>query len=81
MGGCGHIGLPLGVLLALRTQGKVSLYDTNKKNINLINKGVYPYVEENGEKFLKIALSKKSGFIGYINNEIYKKDLDYNFYC
>lgn len=26
-------------------------------------------------------LTKKSGFIGYINNEIYKKDLDYNFYC
>lgn len=59
VGGCGHIGLPLGVLLALRTQGKVSLYDTNKKNINLINKGVYPYVEENGEKFLKLAISKK----------------------
>lgn len=52
VGGCGHVGLPLG--LALADQGKkVALYDINKKNIDLVNKGIMPFKEEGAETLLK----------------------------
>jgi UDP-N-acetyl-D-mannosaminuronic acid dehydrogenase len=55
IGGCGHIGLPLGVALA-NTGLKVVLLDTNEKAIENINSGIFPFKEENGSEELLKAL-------------------------
>tara|TARA_B100000989_G_scaffold191181_1_gene144012 strand:- start:3 stop:1172 length:1170 start_codon:yes stop_codon:yes gene_type:complete len=52
IGGAGHIGLPLGLLLANKKK-KVILYDKNKINLNLIEKSKLPFMEKNGLKLLK----------------------------
>ena len=52
IGGGGHIGLPLSVLLF--NQGyKVNLVDINKQNLLLIKKGKAPFYEKDIEKHLK----------------------------
>ena len=52
VGGAGHIGLPLGILLANKKK-KVILYDKDKKNINKINNCRMPFMEEGGLRLLK----------------------------
>ncbi len=52
VGGAGHIGLPLGLLLKSKNK-RVVLYDKNIKNINKINSGIMPFVEKGAEKLLK----------------------------
>ena len=52
IGGAGHVGAPLG--LALGSKGyNVILIDKNKENINKINQGVMPFIEEGCPKLLK----------------------------
>jgi UDP-N-acetyl-D-mannosaminuronic acid dehydrogenase len=69
IGGAGHIGLPLGLLLA--NQGKkVILYDKDKTSINKINNLEMPFMENGGLEMLKknknkiLATSEKS-YIGH----------------
>ena len=50
VGGAGHIGLPLGILLAKK---RVVLYDKDKKNIDKINNLRMPFMEEGGSRLLK----------------------------
>lgn len=57
IGGCGHVGLPLGLSLA-RAGHKVSLIDINEKAVNLINGGVVPFVEDGAEEILKQTIGK-----------------------
>lgn len=58
VGGCGHVGLPLGMAFADR--GKtVALYDINKKSIELINKGQMPFKENGAEAMLPKLLDAK----------------------
>ena len=58
IGGAGHVGAPLGI--ALSSKGyKVILIDKNKKNINKINKGQMPFLEDGCEKLLPLELKKK----------------------
>jgi len=58
IGGCGHIGLPLG--LAFANKGlNVTLIDNNRNNVKLINKGICPYKEDNADTVLKKNLKKK----------------------
>lgn len=52
VGGAGHIGLPLGLLLADKGK-KVVLYDKHKKNINKINNLQMPFMENGGARLLK----------------------------
>ena len=52
VGGCGHIGLPLGILFANKRK-KVVLYDKNKINVDKINNLRMPFMEEGGLKLLK----------------------------
>lgn len=52
VGGAGHIGLPLGLLLADKGK-KVVLYDKDKKNINKINNLQMPFMENGGARLLK----------------------------
>lgn len=58
VGGCGHVGLPLG--MAFADQGKkVVLYDINKKTIAKVNKAEVPFKENGAEPVLKKVI--KSG--------------------
>ncbi len=55
VGGCGHVGLPLG--MAFADKGKnVALYDINESVITLVNNGVVPFKEEGAEPVLKRVL-------------------------
>ena len=51
VGGCGHVGLPLGMAFADRDQSVV-LYDINGTVIAKVNKGVVPFKEEGAGKVL-----------------------------
>ena len=57
VGGAGHIGLPLGLLLKSKNK-KVVLYDKNIKIINKINRGIMPFIEKGGSKLLKKTKKK-----------------------
>ncbi len=56
IGGCGHVGLPLAIVLA--DKGKnVCVYDTNEKSIETVKSGVIPFFEEGAEPLLKKVLA------------------------
>ncbi|MDR2448442.1 MAG: nucleotide sugar dehydrogenase [Prevotellaceae bacterium] len=56
IGGGGHVGLPLAIMLA--SKGKqVCVYDVNEKGIALIKSGVMPFVEEGAEPLLQQELA------------------------
>ncbi len=59
IGGAGHVGLPLGVTMALGGL-EVVLLDTNTKAIATIKKGIFPFKEEGGDAALRKALKKKT---------------------
>jgi len=72
IGGCGHIGLPLG--LAFANKGlHVTLIDNNQNNVKLINNGICPYKEDNADVDLKKNLKKKKIFATSNLSEIKKK--------
>lgn len=58
VGGCGHVGFPLG--MAFADKGKnVVLYDINQKAIKKVNAGGLPFKENGGESVLKRVLKAK----------------------
>ncbi len=57
IGGAGHVGLPLGVTMALGGL-RVALFDINKPAIAQIKKGRFPFKEEGGDASLRKALKK-----------------------
>lgn len=61
IGGAGHVGLPLGVTFALHGV-KTVLLDINQVALQKIERGLFPFKEENGTKKLKQALGKGSLF-------------------
>ena len=58
VGGCGHVGLPLGVLLA-NLDCDVTAYDINSASVDLINSGSAPFLEEGLEAALKNAIKNR----------------------
>ena len=58
IGGGGHVGLPLGLMLAKKNY-EIFLLEKNKKLINLIKKKKYPYKEIYGQKYLDEICEKK----------------------
>lgn len=57
VGGCGHVGIPLG--LALAAKGfHVSLVDINEKAVEAINSGRLPFREEGAEALFEKHLGK-----------------------
>ena len=56
VGGCGHVGLPLGIALA-NTGLKVVAYDTDPDAVELVNGGVLPFSEEQGREQLARAIA------------------------
>jgi len=69
VGGAGHIGLPLGLLLKSKNK-RVVLYDKNTKIINKINSGIMPFIEKGANKLLKKNKEKifATNNIKYIKN-------------
>lgn len=57
VGGCGHVGLPLGMAFADAGQNVV-LYDINEITIAKVNNGVVPFKENGAEPVLKRVLKK-----------------------
>ncbi|HEU5001835.1 MAG TPA: nucleotide sugar dehydrogenase [Actinomycetota bacterium] len=52
IGGCGHVGLPLGIALA-DSNLNVSLYDINQASVDRVNAGVMPFREEGADEMLR----------------------------
>lgn len=57
VGGAGHIGLPLAILLAHRGY-KTLVYDINRAGLEVIQTGVMPFFEHGAEELLKQTLNK-----------------------
>lgn len=58
VGGCGHVGLPLGIAFA--DKGKqVVLYDINQKGVDTVNGGQVPFMEEGAGPVLKKLVKDK----------------------
>ena len=53
VGGCGHVGLPLGIVLATRGGARVTLLDIDAKKVELVNSGRMPSLEVGAEELLK----------------------------
>src|SRR3546814_16200324 len=52
VGGCGHVGLPLGMAFADQGQSVV-LYDINDAVIEKVNKAIVPFKENGADEVLK----------------------------
>ena len=61
IGGAGHVGFPLGLIFSSKGF-KVSLIDKHSQNIQKINNGKMPFLEENGQMLLNSMLRKKRIF-------------------
>lgn len=57
IGGCGHVGLPLGLVLAEKNF-VVTLLDINKYTIDLINNKIVPFQEDGAVEILNQVLNK-----------------------
>ncbi len=58
VGGCGHVGLPLGIVLASKAGLQVDLLDIDPKKIDLVNSGVMPFMERGADELLRAAVGK-----------------------
>lgn len=57
IGGCGHVGLPLGVKLALAGNA-VRLVDVDRNAVERVNAGRFPFLEQGGDAQLRAALAR-----------------------
>lgn len=57
VGGCGHVGLPLGLAFAEKG-APVTLLDTDEKKIALVNRGRMPFMEKSAETLLRNVIGK-----------------------
>lgn len=55
IGGCGHVGLPLGVKIAL-AGFKTFLIDINEASVAQVNSGKFPFLDKGGDEQLTEAL-------------------------
>lgn len=55
VGGCGHVGLPLGVKLA-NAGFRMTLVDINEHSIETVRSGRFPFLEKDGDSQLAVAL-------------------------
>ena len=49
VGGCGHVGLPLGIVLA-QSGLRVALFDTNQAAVDTVNRGTLPFDEDGAQE-------------------------------
>jgi UDP-N-acetyl-D-mannosaminuronic acid dehydrogenase len=58
VGGCGHVGLTLGLAFA-REGHRVDLLDTSPERVAAVNQGKMPFIEEGADELLVELLQKK----------------------
>ncbi len=58
VGGCGHVGLPFGLLLGSTGKFKVSLLDVDQKKVDLVNSKRQPFIEEGLEAVMQTTIGK-----------------------
>jgi UDP-N-acetyl-D-mannosaminuronic acid dehydrogenase len=58
VGGCGHVGLPLGIVLATRTSARIDLLDVDPNKVDQVNSGKMPFREAGAEKVLPQVIGK-----------------------
>jgi len=58
VGGCGHVGLPLGIVLAAFGDAQVTLLDIDAGKVAEINAGRMPFLEEGAEGLLQSVIGK-----------------------
>lgn len=57
IGGCGHVGLPLGIVFA-NCGINVVLLDISAERIAAVNSGRMPFMEKSAEEHLKAVIGK-----------------------
>jgi len=57
IGGCGHVGLPLGIVFA-NCGVNVTLLDLSAERIAIVNSGRMPFIEKSAEERLKAVIGK-----------------------
>jgi UDP-N-acetyl-D-mannosaminuronic acid dehydrogenase len=58
VGGCGHVGLPLGIVFA-NAGVQVALLDVNATSISLVNSGRMPFMENSAESLLRAVIGSR----------------------
>lgn len=66
IGGCGHVGLPLGVKFAL-SGADTTLIDIDQRAVDNVNSGTFPFLENGGDEQLTEAIEK--GLVATVNPE------------
>lgn len=59
VGGCGHMGLPLGIVLAAYGGFQVTLIDIDAEKVQAVNSGQMPFRETGAEKVLQQVINHK----------------------
>ena len=58
VGGCGHVGLPLGLLLASCGASDVTLLDIDPSKIEAVNNGQMPFMEAGASELLQNTIDQ-----------------------
>src|SRR5271167_476052 len=58
VGGCGHVGLPLGIVLASKAGLQVDLLDIDRAKVDLVNSGTMPFMERGPDELLLSVVQK-----------------------
>lgn len=67
VGGCGHVGLPLGVKLQ-EAGFTTTLVDIDQKAVDTVNEGRFPFLENGGDTQLQSAL--KAGLVATVDTSV-----------
>jgi UDP-N-acetyl-D-mannosaminuronic acid dehydrogenase len=58
VGGCGHVGLPLGIVLASKAGFQVDLLDIDPVKVQMVNSGSMPFMERGADELLREVVGK-----------------------
>lgn len=58
VGGCGHVGLPLGIVLASKAGFQVDLLDIDPVKVEMVNSGSMPFMERGADELLRQVVGK-----------------------
>src|SRR5438309_255541 len=59
VGGCGHVGLPLGIVLAWKGGTDVTLLDIDAAKVATTNSGHMPFLEAGADRLLQQVIGNK----------------------
>lgn len=59
VGGCGHVGLPLGILFATRGASDVTLLDIDVNKVAVVSNGQMPFMEAGAEPLLQKVIGER----------------------